>query len=268
MRTRFTLSATARAAGLCLWILALAPAAHAGLFEDDDARKAILELRTKLSQTEEALRKEIAAAARSLQEQSQQIQQLQRGLLDLNNQNEQLRAENAKLRGQDEQILRDLADMQRRQKDLVQNLEDRLRRLEPQKVTVDGVEFTADTDEKRGYDNAMAILRTGDFDKAGASLTAFLNRYPASGYAPSARYWLGNALYGTRDYKEAVSVFRAFLTASPNHPRAAEAMLASANCYAEMKDNKTARKMLEDLIKQFPKSEAAVAAKERLAALK
>ena len=45
-------------------------------------------------------------------------------------------------------------------------------------------------------------------------------------------------------------------------------MLAIANSQAEMKDRPAARKTLEDLIKAHPKSEAAVAAKERLAALK
>ncbi len=45
-------------------------------------------------------------------------------------------------------------------------------------------------------------------------------------------------------------------------------MLAIANSQAEMKDNRAARKTLEDLIKAYPKSEAAVAGKERLDALK
>jgi TolA-binding protein len=45
-------------------------------------------------------------------------------------------------------------------------------------------------------------------------------------------------------------------------------MLAIANSQAEMKDKVGARKTLDDLIKAYPKSEAAVAGKERLAALK
>ena len=45
-------------------------------------------------------------------------------------------------------------------------------------------------------------------------------------------------------------------------------MLAIANCQAEMKDSTAARKTLDDLIKRYPKSEAAQAGKERLAALK
>ena len=58
------------------------------------------------------------------------------------------------------------------------------------------------------------------------------------------------------------------LTAVPNHERAPEAMLSIANCQIEMKDTKAARKTLEDLLKAYPNSEAAVAAKDRVARLK
>ena len=41
-----------------------------------------------------------------------------------------------------------------------------------------------------------------------------------------------------------------------------------ANCQVEMKDNKGARRTLEDLAKAYPGSDAAAAAKDRLATLK
>ena len=136
------------------------------------------------------------------------------------------------------------------------------------KVTLDGREFSAEPDERKSYDDAVAMMRGGDFDKAVAALAAFQRRYPSSGYGDSVRYWLGNAQYAKRDYKEAINTFRAFVTAAPEHARAPEAMLALANSQAEMKDTKAARKTVEDLIKAYPKSEAAQAGKERLASLK
>ena len=45
-------------------------------------------------------------------------------------------------------------------------------------------------------------------------------------------------------------------------------MLAIANCQAELKDTKAARKTIDDLLKAYPKSEAAQAGRERLAALR
>jgi tol-pal system protein YbgF len=95
-----------------------------------------------------------------------------------------------------------------------------------------------------------------------------LARYPASGYAVPALFWLGNAQYATRDYREAMANFRALIVKDPEHVRAPEAVLSVANCQLELKDSKGARKTLADLLKAYPKSEAAVAAKERLAALK
>ena len=45
---------------------------------------------------------------------------------------------------------------------------------------------------------------------------------------------------------------------APDSARAPEALLAIANSQAEMKDKVAARKTLDELIKAYPKSEAAV----------
>ena len=58
------------------------------------------------------------------------------------------------------------------------------------------------------------------------------------------------------------------LNLAPDHARAPEALLSIANCQIELKDPRAARKTLEDLIRLHPQSEAAQAAKERLAKLR
>jgi tol-pal system protein YbgF len=242
-------------------LLVFGSTAHAGLFDDDEARRAILDLRTRMSALEDATRAHDAQV-------DQTLKQLQSSLLDITNQNEQLRAQLAQMRGTNEQLARDLSDVQRKQKDVAQGMDDRLKAMEPQKVDLDGKTFTADPEEVHSYEDAMATMRTGDFDKATQSFNAFLKRWPASGYANSVRYWLGNAQYGARDYKGAITTFRTFLAAAPDHPRAPEAMLAVANCQVELKDTKGARKTLDDLMKTYPKSEAAGAARDRLSSLK
>jgi tol-pal system protein YbgF len=249
---------------------ALAPA-RAALFDDDEARKAILELRQRVQTTEQARLKQVdinADLAKTNAQLLEQVQGLRRSLLDLNTQLEAMRGDMARLRGTDEQLARDLADVQRRQKDATQGVDDRIRKLEPIKTSVDGREFMADPEEKRQFDEALALLRGGDFDKSSQQLSAFLRRYPGTGYADSARFWLGNALYGKRDYKEAIVAFRTVVSNAPDHPRAPEALLAVANCQVETRDSKGARATIAELIKLYPKSEAAQAGRERLAALK
>lgn len=242
----------------------LSQPAHA-LFEDEEARRAILDLRARMVKLDETQRQMAETQSGQLQE---QLGQLRRSLLELNTQLDALRNEVAKLRGQNEQLARDLADTQRKVSDQAQTLDARLRPLEPQKVSLDGQEFQADPEEKRQYEAAIGLVRRGDFVEAANALGSFLKRFPASGYGDSVRFWLGNAYYGKRDYKEAIATFRAFIAANPKHPRAPEALLATANCQIELKEVKGARKSLEDLIKTYPGTEAAQAGKERLALLK
>jgi tol-pal system protein YbgF len=256
-----------------LWAVAGAlllsmPVAHAGLFDDDEARKAILDLRQRIAQIDAQSKQNQADAQAANAQLGEQVASMRRSLLELNSQIELMRAEIARLRGANEQVLRDLSEVQRTQKDANQNFDDRLRKLEPQRVTHDGREFSADPVEKKAYDDAIAVMRAGDFDKAVAVLSAFQAKYPRSGYSDSVRFWLGNALYGKRDYKGAIAAFRALVSDAPDHPKAPEALLALANSQAEMKDTKAARKTLDELVKAYPQSEAAAAAKDRIAALR
>jgi tol-pal system protein YbgF len=243
-------------ASACAWPLQ----AHA-LFDDDEARKAILDLRQKF----EAHKQAADAAQARLSEGASTVQ---RSLLELSNQNEQLRAEIARLRGQNEQLAREVSELQRQQKDVQAGVDARLRQVEPVKVSLEGADFTAAPDEKRDFDAAMALLRKGDFVSASDSYAAFMRRYPSSGYTPSALYWLGNAQFANRAYKEAIESHRRLFSQFPAHLRAPEAMLAVANSQFELKDGKAAQRTLETLVKLYPQSEAAAAGRERLARIR
>lgn len=245
----------------CTLALVLPFGASAGLFEDDEARKAILDIRQRLDLSQQRTTEELRKA-------NEDNAQLRRSLLDLSGQIDTLRTEMAKIRGQEELMARELAEIQRRQKDLSQGVNDRLSKFEPSKVTVDGKEFVADPAEKQEFEAALAVLRKGEFAPAQTSFANFLKRYPQTGYKPMALFWLGNAQYALRNYRDAVVNFRALVAADPEHVRAPEAVLAIANCQVELKDVKSARKTLEDLVKAYPQSEAASVAKERLSKLK
>ena len=250
-----------RVALVATLLLGCLGSASAGLFDDEEARKAILDLRQKVQSTEQKLAEETRRA-------SEESAQLQRSLIDLQSQLDVTRTELAKMRGQDEQMARDVAELQRQQKDAVQNVDERLRKFEPSRMTIDGREFLAEPNEKRDYDAAMATFRKGEFAAAQVVFVDFLNRYPKTGFRPSALFWLGNAQYAIKDYKDALASFRALVALGSDHMRVPEALLAIANCQLELKDNKGARKTLDELIANYPASEAAQAAKDRLARLR
>ena len=245
-------------------VLGLSAAPAHALFGDDEARRAILDLRQRVDALQRQQQGQMQSQAQS---QSEDVARLRAALLDLQAQIDSLKAELASSRGQSEQLARDLAQVQQQQKDVQLGLDDRLRRFEPVKVSVDGQELTVEPAEKRDYERGMEAFRKADYPQARELLQAFLARYPGSGYRPSALFWLGNADYVTKDYKEALARFEQLLAVAPRHPRVPEALLAISNVQVELKDLRAARKTLETLIAAHPQSEAAQMGRERLARL-
>jgi len=242
---------------LRIWVIAagvlLGTSAHAGLFEDDEARRAILDVRQRLER------------------QTEEIKNFQRSVLEQQNQFEVLRTDTARLRGEKEELTQELRRTQELFKcvdERMKALYERLKKFEPSKVKVDGVEFMAEPSETKAYEDALAVFRKGEFVAASAAFNDLLSRYPQSGYGVASLFWLGNAQYANREYKDAIKNFNLLLTKAPSHSRAPESMLSVANCYTDLKDLKAARKALGDLVKTYPQTEAAIAATERLAKLK
>ena len=232
-------------------------AAHAGLFEDDEARRAILDARKKSETQSEDIKKN-----------SEDIQQFQKNLIEQQNLFDSLRNEIQRVRGEKEELTQELRKQQAAVQALSQALDERLKKLEPVKVKLDNVEFLAEPAEIRFYEAALAAFRKGEFSSASEGFLDFNKRYPTSGYSVISLFWLGNAQYANREYKEAIKAFNNLLGKDPEHARAPDAMLSVANCQLEMKDVKSARKTFEELLKKYPQTESAAAAKERLSKLK
>lgn len=219
--------------------------AQAALFEDDEARRAILDLRGKMAEKADRA-----------------------NLLDLASQNETLRQEVARLQGQIEVLSNEVSNLQKRQKDFYVDLDARLKKLEPQKVVVDGKEASVELAEQQAYDEALTRFKEGDYKKAASGFADFLRRYPKSGYAPAAQYWLGLAYYAQADYRNAIAAQSLVVKNYPDSPKAADAMLNIASGYEQLKDKASAKKTLGSLIAKYPDSQAAANAKQRLAQMK
>ncbi len=237
--------------------------AQAALFGDDDARRAILELRQRVDANQVAL-------SASEQRLAAENAQLRRSLLDLQAQLDTQRGDVAIAKGREEELARAVADLQRANKELQQTLEERLRRMETAKTASPdaGADQSAAPGEKADYDNALALFRKGDFAAAQGGFGDFTRKYPRSSLAPMALFWLGNSQYATRDYQAAIGNFRSMLATAPDHPRAPEAALAIANSQIELKETRAARRTLDDLIKAYPQTPAAGAASDRLTSLR
>ena len=290
------------AASLCLWAV-LTPTAQAALFEDEEARRAILDLRqrlenqrqTQLQSSEQTLQKSLEQSQKQFEILRKQVeldinqskQDNRQAVLLLQAQIEALKQDIANLNGEREQLLREITLLQRALKEANVDIEERFQKMNSQlgkqepsatkeeasksskvNVQVDGFEFLAEPEEKRDFEAAFVLFRKGDFAAAAKEFAQFVKVYSASGYKPSALYWLGSARFARRDFNEAIAQLKGLANEFPNHARTPEAMLTIGNAQLEIKQPKEARKTFNELLKLYPTTEAAAAAKDRLAQIK
>lgn len=234
--------------------------AHAGLFDDDVARKQVNDLQKTTSQT----------------------------LIDQTRQIDQLNQQVAELRGQVEVLNNQITELDKRQKDLYLDLDSRLQGIEagrgksvakPAAPVVSDATKTADknidakADNKpaddpaaalKAYESALGLFKAGKYKEAAAAFDKFTKTYPDSEQAPAAQFWLGNSYYAVGDCKQVISSQQKLLAKWPKNGRAPDAMANIANCQAELGQKAESQKTLKDLVAKYPDSKAAGAAKQQL----
>jgi tol-pal system protein YbgF len=213
------------------------------ILSDDEARRAILELRKSVSASQAAI-------------------------LDLQNQLDKHKSENAQLRGQIESLQKQSDDLSNNQKSFYQDLDARISRLEPQNVEVEGVTGIVQAGEKSSYDEALKSFQAEQIKNADSEFTTFIRKYPSSPYLPLALYWSGNTKYALKDYKAAITQLQGLISRYPGHQRVPAATLTMANANLESGKKAIAKKLLTDLISKYPDSDAAKEAKPILAGIK
>jgi len=264
--------------------------AHAGMFDDEEARKSIAATQARL----DGLAKTLDARMTTLEQQSKQLG------FDLLRDLEGIKSDIAKIRGQIEVLTYELNEQQKRQRDLYVDLDSRLRKIEgaspsagagmPVPPSMDPNAGTPPTNvanaqatsasppppavpapvapvtaqEQKAYDAALDQFKRGDYNGAIASFQSFVKTYPRSLLASSAQYWIGNAQFARKDYKTAIQSQRTLIQTWPDSPKVPDALLSIASAQSEQGDNASARRTLEELMAKYPQSEAAGKAKQRL----
>jgi tol-pal system protein YbgF len=246
--------------GVGFGLASISESAHAGLFEDDDARRSILDLRTRV----DGLNRDTTRRLEDLAARLERLEAASGGQLTLANRIEELRREIERLRGELELQSNELAATQRRLRDQYAEVDSRVKRFEPIQVTVDGQSFSVDPMERRAYDGALALFRAGEFRNALVGFDALIAQFPQTPYAIQATYWSGVAQYALKDWKSAAETLQSLIRRHPNHPRVPEAYLRLGGAMLELGDYRLARRTWESLIDRFPSSPQAAEARERL----
>jgi len=280
-------------ASAALWCVLNVTSAAAGLFDDEVARKQILEQQKRideLKQQNDALAARLARVEEALKN--------NQPVLELVSQIELLRQELQNLRGQIEVLGNNIDGTAKRQRDMYVDLDTRLRRLEqpaaagatppatpatpaastpaaaaggasPSAVSAaTPASAPPDATESRAYEAAQNQRRIGNYQGAIVAFQSFIAQHPKSALAPRAQYWIGDSYFNLRDFKNAIASQQKLVSTYPDSSSVPDALLNIASSQMELGDTATARKTMDGLVSRYPLSEAAEKARRRLATLK
>jgi len=247
-----------------LYALLLPGLAHAALFDDEEARRQIIRLRSQVEASQKAIDERLATIDSRL---GQMDSSGQNRAVDLSQLLESLRQDMAKLRGQIEVLANQTDNIERRQRDLYVDLDTRLRKLEQNQSQLQDKlnqgEHSAAA-EKQAYETALNQFKLGNYQLAITSFQSFMTNFTGSELLPSAQYWIGNAYYAMRDYKSAIAAQQKVVRLWPENSKAPDALLNIASSQAELGESSAARETLRTLVKKYPSASASEQAKQRL----
>jgi tol-pal system protein YbgF len=252
-------------AAVAVWAALLAGAAHAALFDDDEARKQINQLKSQTDARQKSIEERLAAIDAKL---GQMDSSGQNRVLDLAQMIEALKQDMAKLRGQIEVLANQTETLERRQKDLYVDLDNRLRKIEQTQTQLQDKMSQGERSaaaEKQAYETALNQFKLGNYQLSITNFQSFMTNFSSSELLPSAQYWIGNAYYAMRDYKSAIAAQQKVVRLWPENAKAPDALLNIASAQTELGQSREARETLRNLVKKYPSSSASEQAKQRLA---
>jgi TolA-binding protein len=109
--------------------------------------------------------------------------------------------------------------------------------------------------------NARAALQSGSYSVAEANLTQLIWVYPASPEASEGRWLLGEARYVQSAWGTAAQAYVDYLKASPQGPRASEALLRLAGSFRQLGDNRQRCLALSEFRRRTPRPDATLKAR-------
>lgn len=113
------------------------------------------------------------------------------------------------------------------------------------------------TPPQRAYASALAMFRTREHGQAVLDFLDFLARYPTHPLASSAQYWIAEAYYVQRDYRQALREYEKVLAYGAKVPKAPDALLRAGMVSKQLHDGTRAEQYWRRVVEEHPKSDAA-----------
>jgi tol-pal system protein YbgF len=118
----------------------------------------------------------------------------------------------------------------------------------------------------QAYTAALNTFRAREHGQAVLDFLDFIAKYPQHALAPNAQYWIGEAYYVQRDYRQALVEFQRVLQMAARGPKVADALLRIGMCHANLREPAAAADAWQRVVRDYPRSDAAGKARSFLRA--
>jgi tol-pal system protein YbgF len=118
--------------------------------------------------------------------------------------------------------------------------------------------------DKELYTQAYADYARGNYDLAIQAFQEFIRRSPTDSLADNAQYWIGDCLFGKREYAAAVTAWDELLRQYPGTEKIPDARFKKAMALEKMGRRSQALLEFRYVFEHFPNSEAGRRAREKV----
>src|SRR5206468_7143048 len=113
------------------------------------------------------------------------------------------------------------------------------------------------SDLESAYGAALATYRAREHGQAVLEFLDFIGKYPKHPLAANAQYWIGEAYYSQRDYRQALVEFQKVLEYPSANGKVPDALLKMGLCYTSLREPGRASEVWTRIVGEYPSSEAA-----------
>ncbi|MDM7916243.1 MAG: tol-pal system protein YbgF, partial [Candidatus Eisenbacteria bacterium] len=114
------------------------------------------------------------------------------------------------------------------------------------------------------YSQAYADYARGNYDLAMQGFGEYIRNYPGTDFTDNAQYWIGECLYGKKQYAEAIEAWNGLLRDYPSSDKLPDARVKKGMALERLGRRSQALIEYRYVVDRFPNSPAARIAREHL----
>jgi tol-pal system protein YbgF len=114
------------------------------------------------------------------------------------------------------------------------------------------------------YSQAYADFARGNYDLAIQGFTEYMTHYPETDFTDNAQYWIGESIYGKKQYGEAIEAWNTLFRSFPSSDKVPDGRVKKGMALERLGRRSQALVEYRYVVDRYPTSPAARIARERL----